>query len=114
MGQSTGGTGRRSGKGARRDKGHLRVVRDEDGLPMEMEMMVRGEDETPEHFWNEKEKEQAGGDANHYVMICGAGYATDEQWLQAIRTAIGYGREGWAITRAGERLTLGEALASAC
>jgi hypothetical protein len=48
------------------------------------------------------------------VMIVASGYATDALWLAAIAAAVKAGRAGVAVTREGEKLTLAEALASAC
>lgn len=40
------------------------------------------------------------------VLIIRSGYATDEEWRTAIRTALLFGRTGYAIDAGGTRIPL--------
>lgn len=40
------------------------------------------------------------------VLIIRSGYATEEDWKTAIRTAILFGRTGYAIDAGGQRIDL--------
>ena len=45
-------------------------------------------------------------DKNPGVLIIRSGYATDEEWRTAIRTALLFGRTGYAIDAGGTRIPL--------